>query len=97
MDNKSFIDKLSVQAGLNKSECASMIEALASVMEKALSEGDSISIPAFGNFESRKRNERIMASPTAPGKKMLVPPKVVVSFKTSVILKNKINNITEDE
>ena len=44
---------------------------------------------AFGNFEVKKRLERVIVNPTT-GQRMLVPPKLVVAFKPSQILKAKI-------
>lgn len=97
MDHKTFIDKVSQNSHLSKTECGEFLNAFIDLMETSLAEGDTISIPSFGNFEPRKRNERIMSHPSNPGTRLLIPPKVVVSFKPSTILKNKINNIQGDE
>lgn len=97
MDNKTFLEVLARQLNIEKSSCASMIEGLASVMEECLAEGDIVAIPSFGSFEPRKRNERLMSNPSSPGKKFLVPPKLIVSFKPSNILKNKVNEPVNDE
>lgn len=50
---------------------------------------DLISISNFGTFETKKRLERVLVSPTT-GQRMLVPPKMVVGFKQSNVLKSKI-------
>lgn len=92
MDNKTFLDRVTAASGLDKDMCASFIEAFSELMEESLASGDTVSIPAFGNFEPRKRKERIMSHPSSPGKRLLVPPKLVVSFKPSNILKNKVNS-----
>lgn len=97
MDHKTFIDKVSKTATLDRELCGSLLESLAELMEASLASGDIVSIPSFGNFEPRKRNERIMSHPSQPGKRFLVPPKLVVSFKPSAILKTKINSNVEDE
>ncbi|MDE5673785.1 MAG: HU family DNA-binding protein, partial [Muribaculaceae bacterium] len=52
---------------------------------------DSISVPSFGTFEPRKRLERVALHP-ASGKRLLVPPKIVLTFKPSVLLKQKTRN-----
>lgn len=91
MDNRNFLNKVSKSAEIDHESCLRMHEALMEIMEEALSEGETISIPSFGNFEPRKRNERIMTHPSDKGKRLLVPPKIVVSFKPSTILKEKIN------
>ena len=96
MDHKKFIEEVSLTAGLGKQDCDAFLRALIETIENSISEGDTITIPAFGNFEPRKRNERIMASPTNPGSRILIPPKLVVSFKASATLKSKINNPPEE-
>ena len=56
---------------------------------KKLIELDSVVVPGFGTFEPKKRNERVMIHPST-GKRMLVPPKVVLGFKVSNVLKAKL-------
>lgn len=92
MDSKKFTDKVCSATGLEKKVCESFLESLVELLEVSIAEGDTISIPSFGNFEPRKRNERVMTHPSNPGKRLLIPPKLVVSFKTSTLLKNKINS-----
>lgn len=92
MDHKTFLEKVGKVSELDAGSCNTLLESFAEILEETLANGDSLSIPSFGNFEPRKRKERIMSHPSSPGKKMLVPPKLVVSFKPSNILKNKINS-----
>lgn len=96
MDNKTFLNRITKESGLDKEECSLLIESLASLFEDSLSSGASIAIPGFGNFDSRKRNERIMTHPSSPQKRMMVPPKVVVGFKPSTLLKSKVNETDQE-
>lgn len=50
---------------------------------------DSVSIQGFGTFEPRKKLERITVNP-ATGKRMLIPPRIVLTFKPGAVLKNRI-------
>ena len=50
---------------------------------------DNVVIPAFGTFEPRTRNERVMVHPSTT-RRMLIPPKVVLGFKVSNVLKSKL-------
>ena len=50
---------------------------------------DTVAIPGFGNFEAKKKAERVVLNPSN-GKRMLVPPKIVLNFKVSNVLKNKL-------
>ncbi|MCH5217117.1 MAG: HU family DNA-binding protein [Muribaculaceae bacterium] len=91
MDHKTFIKKVSDSSGLDRDTCEALLESLVTVLADTISEGESISIPSFGNFESRKRKERIMSHPSLKGRRLLVPPKLVINFKPSTLLRNKIN------
>ena len=97
MDYKTLMKKVSEASGLEREEAEFALSTLVRIIENTLGEGDSISIPAFGTFESRKRNERIMSHPSEPGKRIMVPPKVVISFKPSAILKSKLNESDRNE
>lgn len=96
MDHKRFIEKVSRLSKFDRETCGQLLTALTELIETSLAAGDSVSIPSFGSFEPRKRKERIMSHPSHPGKRLLVPPKLVASFKPSAILKIKINSVTED-
>ncbi len=65
--------------------------ALVDSMNEAFQEGNVVVINNFGTFEVKKRMERVMVSPTTK-KKMLVPPKLVLGFKPSAAVKEKIKN-----
>lgn len=69
----------------------SMLQSLLEVMQKQWQEGDSVSITGFGLFEVKKKNERISVNPGTK-KRVLIPPKLVLSFKPSVMLKDKLNS-----
>ena len=97
MDHKTFLDKLATESGLDKALCSSLIDGLIDIFGSNLVEDEMISIPSFGSFELRKRKERIISHPSSPQKRLLIPPKLVINFKPSLILKNKINNIERDE
>ena len=50
--------------------------------------GNIISIQGFGTFEVKKKAERISVNPTTK-QRMLVPPKLVLTYKPSTLLKDK--------
>ncbi|MDE6057969.1 MAG: HU family DNA-binding protein, partial [Muribaculaceae bacterium] len=52
---------------------------------------DSVTFPGFGSFEPRKRIERIAFHPSS-GKRMLIPPKITMTFRPSSLLKQKVRN-----
>lgn len=91
MDYKTFIDSLSKRINADRAETAEMVAALGSVITECALAGDSVTFPGFGNFEPKKRNERISVHP-ATGRRMLVPPKITLSFRPSTLLKQKVRN-----
>ena len=89
MDNKKLVETVATNLGRSDKDVEKLIEALAGVLRTRCSDMDSVAMPGFGTFEPKKRNERIMLHPST-GKRMLVPPKVVVGFKMSKVLKAKL-------
>jgi DNA-binding protein HU-beta len=59
-------------------------------MTQELQNGKSIVIQGFGSFEVKKKMERISVNPTT-GKRYLIPPKLVLAFKQSNVLKEMFN------
>ena len=89
MDNKKLVETVAKNLGRTNKDVEKLIDALAGVLRTRCSEMDSVAIPGFGTFEPKKRNERIMVQPST-GKRMLVPPKMVLGFKVSKVLKAKL-------
>lgn len=90
MNNKEFINALSVRCDLSTKEAKQLVESMVSVFANALEETPSISIPGFGIFEVKKRNERVIVNPSTH-LRQLIPPKLTLTFKVSNALKEKIN------
>lgn len=74
---------------VSQAEIQSNIKVLTKSMLRILSEEDALSIQGFGTFEVKKRMERVVVNP-ATRQKMLVPPKMILNFKPSSLLKGKI-------
>ena len=89
MDNKQLNDTISKRMGRSCADVAKLLDALVATIKERCGELDSIAIPGFGTFEAKKKLERIVVNP-GTGKRMLVPPKITLSFKPSVLLKSKI-------
>ena len=64
------------------------VASLLSDMARQLEEGNIVSIQGFGTFEVKKKAERISVHPTKK-QRMLVPPKLVLTYKPSTLLKDK--------
>lgn len=89
MDTKELIDRVADRIGRSSDDTEKLLEGLSIVLRERLSDLDSVAIPGFGTFEAKKKDERIVNNPSN-GKRMLVPPRVVVGFKVSNVLKSKL-------
>lgn len=91
MDYKTFLETLSQRVNAGKDETSDMVASLCDVLIDTALEGDSVAFPGFGSFEPRKREERIALHPST-GKRMLIPPKITLTFRPSTLLKQKVRN-----
>ena len=88
MNNKEFTSELSRRLGYTSKDTSDLIASLLSDMTRQLEEENVISVQGFGTFEVKKKAERIAVSPTTK-QRMLVPPKLVLAYKPSTLLKDK--------
>ena len=88
MNNKEFISELSRKLGYNNKETSQLVSSVLNIMTQELQEGNTIALQGFGVFEVKKKLERISVNP-ATQQRMLIPPKLVLSYKPSVSLKEK--------
>ena len=58
------------------------------MLAQMVQDGNTVAIQGFGTFEVRKKLERISINP-ATQQRMLIPPKLVLTYKPSAILKEK--------
>ncbi len=89
MDNKRLQDTIAKRMGRSNADVTKLMEALVTTIKDCCGELDSIAVPGFGTFETKKKLERIVVNP-GTGKRMLVPPKITLTFKPSTLLKTKI-------
>ena len=64
-----------------------MVSSLLSVMTQELQDGN-VALQGFGTFEVKKKLERVSVNP-ATQQRMLIPPKLVLTYKPSITLKEK--------
>ena len=88
MNNKEFTSELAERLGYTIKDTSELMNSLLSSMTQELEEGNVIAIQGFGSFEVKKKAERISINP-ASKQRMLVPPKLVLSYRSSNTLKDK--------
>lgn len=89
MDNKQLQEAVAKRMDRSSADVAKLLNAFVTIIKERCGELDSIAVPGFGTFEAKKKLERIVVNP-GTGKRMLVPPKITLSFKPSALLKSKI-------
>lgn len=89
MDNKKLVETVAKNLGRSTDDVSKLVNAFAGILRTRCGEMDSVVVPGFGTFEPKKRNERVIVHPSS-GKRMLVPPKIVMGFKVSNVLKAKL-------
>ena len=88
MNNKEFISELSRRFVYTNKDTTQLVSSVISIMTQQLQDGNTVAIQGFGTFEVRKKLELISINP-ATQQRMLIPPKLVLTYKPSAILKEK--------
>ena len=88
MTNKEFISELSRRFVYTNKDTTQLVSSVINIMTQQLQDGNTVAIQGFGTFEVRKKLERISINP-ATQQRMLIPPKLVLTYKPSAILKEK--------
>ena len=89
MNNKQFLTELSGRCQLPAESAARQVQNLIGVMEELWKNGDAVSLSGFGVLEVKQKNERVSVNPMT-GVRTLVPPKLVLTYKPSSLLKEKL-------
>lgn len=89
MDNNAVIESLAKRMQRDKKDIEVLLGAFVTSIQEYLYETDSVQLPGFGTFSSRKEDEKITTD-LSTGRKILLPPAVTMQFAPSAILKRKI-------
>lgn len=89
MNNKEFIAELAQRIGQTQQATQKMVLVVMEQLVTQVEEDEYLQIPQFGTFEVKKRLERILVNPNT-GKKMLVPPKLILGFKPVTSFKERL-------
>lgn len=90
LTKEKIINSIYYQVGLSKSQSRAVVESLLEIMKRTLENGENILISGFGKFEVKKKSARRGRNPQTTEDLQLRARRVVV-FKTSGVLRNKIN------
>ena len=85
-----IIEAIAEQIGFPKNHSSEIVETLLELIKSALESGEDIMISNFGKFCVKEKRERKGRNP-ATGDSMMLAPRKVVTFRSSGMLRDKIN------
>ena len=78
------------KVGLSRTECAAFVELVLKEITDCIERGETVKLSSFGSFVVRKKGPRIGRNPKT-GIEAPIPPRRIMVFKPSAILKRRIN------
>ncbi len=80
MTKADLVTTVAAEAGIKKSVAEKVLDSLINNIEKALKDGDKITLTGFGTFQCAERAGRTGRNPRT-GKEIKIPPCNVPKFK----------------
>ncbi len=91
MTKADIVEELYERVGISKQEAARLTELFFDIMKETLGKGEKVKISSFGNFVVRSKRARRGRNPQT-GEEILITPRKVLTFKSSLLLKQALNN-----
>jgi len=95
LTKEKIIDSIYHQVGLSKSQSRIVVERLLELAKKCMETGEDLLISGFGKFVVNQKSARRGRNPQTTEDLQLRARRVVV-FKTSGVLRDKINSVSKD-
>jgi len=92
MNYSEILAALSQRLQLPKAEVEKKLDETTAIITAELVKDNVVSIVNFGTLEVKKRQERFSIHPNT-GKKLLVPPKLIVKYRPSVTFNKKLKEL----
>lgn len=96
MNNKEFISEVARRCNYTMANTQKMTLSVFDQLLSIVETEETAQVSLFGTFELKKRMERVLVNPNT-GKKLMVPPKLVLGFKPAVSLKEKAQKGGDNE
>jgi integration host factor subunit alpha len=78
------------RVGLSRTESAAFVDRVLKEITDCLERGEKVMLSSFGSFVVRKKGQRIGRNPKT-GTEVPISPRRVVVFKSSAVMKQRIN------
>lgn len=89
MNNNDFINALAARTDLPTKTVQKLAADFANEVAERLDDETQLAVTGFGMFEVKKKLERVVVNPATKQRK-LIPPKLVLAFRPSAVLKEKL-------
>ncbi len=84
-------DSLIREVGLSRQDSSDLVDRVFELVSDELAKGKSVKLSSFGAFHVRDKNERIGRNPKT-GVEVSIEPRRVIVFKSSQILKDRVDS-----
>ncbi len=89
MNNKEFVGNIAKEMNLAPKDVQRLTDAFIAELGERLDDTRPLSVQGFGTFEVKKKLERVIVNPGTK-QRMLVPPKLALTFRPGPSLKEKL-------
>ena len=90
MNKSDLIEAIAESAEMTKADAGRAVDAVVTVITRALKKGDSVTLVGFGTFEVRKRGARTGRNPRT-GEEIKIKAANNPAFKAGKALKDAVN------
>ena len=84
-------EKLVSEVGLSRQDSADFVDRIFELMTQELACGKSVKLSSFGAFHVRDKNQRVGRNPKT-GEEVSIEPRRVIVFKSSQVLKERVDS-----
>ena len=91
MIKADMVDRVYEKLGLSRTEAAEVVDKIFDTIKETLIKGEKVQIVGFVTFDLRYKNRRIGRNPKT-GDEITIDSRRVLTFKTSRILRDVVNN-----
>jgi integration host factor subunit alpha len=92
LNKAQIIDGVSERNGFTRKKSIETIEILLELIKRSLESGDDVLISGFGKFCVKNKKKRRGRNP-ATGEDLMLTPRKVVTFQSSMKLREKLNRV----
>jgi integration host factor subunit alpha len=90
MNKIDIIESIYEHFDIPRKDCVGIVDSFFDIIKDELNEGKDVNISSFGKWTVKAKKERKGRNPKT-GKAMLIDARKVIKFKSSIVLRKKIN------